>query len=409
MRLIQFAAADGTRAVAAIEGASAPRVVLGAASVRELALEAHRIEALARGKRPLRADSATPSTTTALIAEKRILLPLDHPGAVAHRRGAHRPDASRQRAVAQFDARQAAERRPHRFHEDVQARPGRRQAGSRARSACSRNGPTRATAHGWSRPSSRSSCRAMPRTAARKGRSPGLYVIGDHGEVLRVGFALGNEYSDHVMERRNYLYLAHSKLRQSSFGPEVLIGELPNEVKGTVRIVRDGKDAWQGELLSGEANMCHSIANLEQHHFKYAGFRRPGDVHIYFYGASALSTAAGFETEPGDVFEVEAPVFGRPLRNPLVARGRRRSPIPFSSSDRFPRRGSNDRTAPQSHRRRMGGRRGRDGKHQPLQHRRGGRPLRARLEGRHRARHRRGEGRRRRPGRASTSTRATRS
>ena len=128
-----------------------------------------------------------------------------------------------------------------------------------------------------------------------EGEITGLYVIGDKGEVLRVGFALGNEYSDHVMERKNYLYLAHSKLRQSSFGPEVLVGALPSEVKGTVRIKRDGKEAWSGELLSGEANMCHSVANLEQHHFKYAGFRRPGDVHIYYYGASALSTAAGFQ------------------------------------------------------------------------------------------------------------------
>ena len=65
-------------------------------------------------------------------------------------------------------------------------------------------------------------------------------------------------------------------------------------------------------------SMCHSIANLEYHHFKYAAHRRPGDVHIYYYGASALSTASGFQTRPGDVFEVEAPAFGRPLRNPLV-------------------------------------------------------------------------------------------
>jgi hypothetical protein len=152
-----------------------------------------------------------------------------------------------------------------------------------------------------------------------EGEVAGLYVIGDDGTVLRVGFALANEYSDHVMERKNYLFLAHSKLRQCSFGPELLIGELPREVKGTIRIERQGGDVWRGELLSGEANMCHSISNLEQHHFKYAGFRRPGDVHVYFFGASGLSTAAGMSAQPGDVFEVASPVFGRPLRNPLVA------------------------------------------------------------------------------------------
>jgi hypothetical protein len=152
-----------------------------------------------------------------------------------------------------------------------------------------------------------------------EGEVAGCYVIGDGGEVLRVGYAIGNEYSDHVMERRNYLFLAHSKLRQSSFGPELLVGDLPPEVRGTIRIIRDGQDLWTGELLSGEANMCHSIANLEQHHFKYARFRRPGDVHVYYFGASGLSTAAGVSARPGDVFEVSSPVFGRPLRNPLVA------------------------------------------------------------------------------------------
>jgi hypothetical protein len=152
-----------------------------------------------------------------------------------------------------------------------------------------------------------------------EGEVAGLYVIGDNGEVLRVGFAIANEYSDHVMERRNYLFLAHSKLRQCSFGPELLVGELPPEVTGTICIRRDGEELWQGELLSGEANMCHSVANLEQHHFKYERFRRPGDVHIYFFGASGLSTAAGVSARPGDVFEIASPVFGRPLRNPLVA------------------------------------------------------------------------------------------
>jgi hypothetical protein len=65
--------------------------------------------------------------------------------------------------------------------------------------------------------------------------------------------------------------------------------------------------------------MCHSIANLEHHHFKYAGFRRPGDVHVYYVGASGLSCGDGFATRPGDRFVVDVPLFGRPLRNPLVA------------------------------------------------------------------------------------------
>ncbi len=56
----------------------------------------------------------------------------------------------------------------------------------------------------------------LPPFAEDDGEEPkiaGLYVIGEDLKPYRIGFALGNEYSDHVMERRNYLYLAHSKLR----------------------------------------------------------------------------------------------------------------------------------------------------------------------------------------------------
>jgi hypothetical protein len=64
--------------------------------------------------------------------------------------------------------------------------------------------------------------------------------------------------------------------------------------------------------------MCHSIENLEHHHFKYRMFRRPGDVHVHFFGASLLSCQDGFRTEPNDVVEIESEPFGRPLRNPLI-------------------------------------------------------------------------------------------
>ncbi len=147
----------------------------------------------------------------------------------------------------------------------------------------------------------------------------GLYVIGDDGTPLRVGFALGNEYSDHKLERQNYLYLAHSKLRQCSFGPELYMGDLPDYVEGTSRVVRNGETVWSSDWLSGEANMSHTIANLEHHHFKYANFRRPGDVHVHYYGAAVLSCLSGLVAEPGDRFEIEATLFGKPLRNPLVA------------------------------------------------------------------------------------------
>ncbi len=143
----------------------------------------------------------------------------------------------------------------------------------------------------------------------------GLYLNGPDGRPYRIGYALGNEYSDHVTEAANYLYLAHSKLRSCSIGPELLIGELPEEVRGTSTIRRDGAVIWEQEFLSGEAHMSHSIGNLEHYHFRYPMHRRPGDLHAYFFGAAVMSYASGVQTAPGDEYEIQAPVFGKPLRN----------------------------------------------------------------------------------------------
>ena len=161
---------------------------------------------------------------------------------------------------------------------------------------------------------------ANPAFALDGGEEPeivGVYFIDADGRPRRLGFALGNEFSDHVTERQNYLYLAHSKLRPSSFGPELLLGELPADVQGVSRIRRNKETVFEKPFLSGEQNMSHSIANLEAHHFKYALFRRPGDVHIHFFGTATLSFSDGFQTQKGDVFEIEAEAFGLPLRNRL--------------------------------------------------------------------------------------------
>jgi hypothetical protein len=151
-----------------------------------------------------------------------------------------------------------------------------------------------------------------------EGEIVGVYIVAPDGTPWRVGFALGNEFSDHVMERQNYLYLAHSKLRACSFGPELLLGPLADHVEGQASVVRGGKSIWSKQFLSGEANMCHSIANLELHHFKYPLFRRPGDIHVHYFGAATLSCLDGIRPEPGDVFELAVPAFGLPLRNALA-------------------------------------------------------------------------------------------
>jgi hypothetical protein len=148
----------------------------------------------------------------------------------------------------------------------------------------------------------------------------GLYVIDREGRPRRVGLAMGNEFSDHVLEKQNYLYLAHSKLRTCAVGPELVVGADFGAVPGTVSIERGGQVLWQKAIGTGEAKMSHTVANLEHHHFKYDAHRRPGDAHIHFFGADAFSFGAGVALADGDVMVVAFEGFGRPLRNPLRLR-----------------------------------------------------------------------------------------
>ena len=154
----------------------------------------------------------------------------------------------------------------------------------------------------------------------------GIYIIDPAGGARRLGFCLANEFSDHVTERENYLWLAHSKLRQAALGPELLTGALPANVEGTSALLRNGATIWRKHFLSGEDNMSHTVANLEHHHFKYDLFRKPGDVHVHFFGCGTLSFADGIKTQDGDEFEIRADAFLLPLRNRMSAA----APVKFS-------------------------------------------------------------------------------
>jgi hypothetical protein len=145
----------------------------------------------------------------------------------------------------------------------------------------------------------------------------GCYILSPDGTPYRVGLTQGNEFSDHIMESQNYLYLAQSKLRSCSIGPELIINPDFSDVPGTTKILRKDKTLWQGKLASGEKWMCHTLANLEHHHFKHATHRTPGDVHIHFLGADEFSFKDKLKLEDGDIMQLEFKSFGRPLRNPI--------------------------------------------------------------------------------------------
>ena len=145
----------------------------------------------------------------------------------------------------------------------------------------------------------------------------GVYFIGADGTPLRIGMAIGNEFADHKFEKKNYLNLAGSKLRNCSLGPELVVDPEFQSVPGVVKIERAGQILWSQEIATGEREMCHSLANIEHHHFKFEGHRRPGDLHVHYFGACSLSFGAGIQLTDGDEMIVEFTNFGRALKNPL--------------------------------------------------------------------------------------------
>jgi hypothetical protein len=162
---------------------------------------------------------------------------------------------------------------------------------------------------------------SVPSHAEDGGEEPeiaGVYLIDKDGTPRRLGMAAGNEFSDHLLERRNYLYLAASKLRESAVGPELVLDPDFQDVSGEVAIERAGRVLWSRAIRTGEAAMCHSLQNMEHHHFKFDTHRRPGDLHVHYFGADAFSFGAGLVLQTGDVMRVQFEGFGRALRNPLA-------------------------------------------------------------------------------------------
>lgn len=153
------------------------------------------------------------------------------------------------------------------------------------------------------------------------------YLIGEDGQPYRIGMMPGNEFSDHRFEKKNYLNLAGSKLRTCSIGPELTVNPPFDSIPGSVTIERGGSTLWSQAIISGEAEMCHSLRNIEHHHFKFASHRRPGDVHIHFLGAHSLSFGHGVKLGDGDVMEVRFEGLGRPLRNPVRISKEANSPV----------------------------------------------------------------------------------
>jgi hypothetical protein len=145
----------------------------------------------------------------------------------------------------------------------------------------------------------------------------GIYIVAGDGRPYRVGMAVGNEFSDHEFEKKNYLYLAGSKLRTCALGPEILLDGSFDSIPVVATILRNGAVLWTKTFRTGESEMCHSLRNIEHHHFKFPAHRRAGDVHVHFFGTDCLSFSDQIRLQDGDVMQVAAEGFGRPLLNPV--------------------------------------------------------------------------------------------
>jgi len=317
LRLIQFVDAHGTRGVAAGEDDGSARVIVGVATTYELARAA-----IAAGRSiadQVAAQGLGEAVDIALaLSEGRILAPIDHPDAahlhltgtgLTHLGSAEGRDKMH-KAASQGEETLTDSMRM--FLMGVKnGKPEAGHVGAQPEWFYKGNG------HALVAPGAELVSPGFAEDGGEEPEMAGIYVIGDDAQPYRIGFALANEFSDHITEKQNYLWLAHSKLRPASLGVEILTGDLPKHVQGTSKIVRGNEVIWEKPFISGEDNMSHTFENLEHHHFKYDLFRVPGDVHVHCFGTATASFADGVKTQAGDVFEIEAKPFAYALKNPL--------------------------------------------------------------------------------------------
>ncbi len=316
MRLLQFLRPDGQRAVGLIESAETVRVLEGCDSTYALASQA------LAGRMPI-AQLARKLMSTErvdydeLVERRAVLVPLDHPdpahmlvssSGLTHL-GSERTRDHLRRALQADDGSLTDSLRLFKLGLE-QGRP-------------TGNGPPgvapewhfKGTGHSVVHPYQDFPVASFAEDASEEPELAGLYLIGADGMPRRLGFALANELTDHITERSNSGLVSHAKLCGSSFGPELLLDDLPASIAGVSRIVRKGRKRWEKPFLTGEDHMSHSIGNIEFHHFKYDQFLVPGDVHVHYFGTATLSFAEGIKVDASCRFEISAPPFGRPLIN----------------------------------------------------------------------------------------------
>ncbi len=127
-----------------------------------------------------------------------------------------------------------------------------------------------------------------------------VYLIAPDGLPRRIGIAQGN------------------RGRVSSLGPELVLDPALARIKGSMR---SGANPASQETMA-EVPLLLALASIEPDHFDSADFRRPGDVHIHFFGERLFGPAAPLEATEVEATEGEPVVIefeglGRPLTNTI--------------------------------------------------------------------------------------------
>ena len=316
MRLAQFIDESGKRALA-VTARGESRLVKGARTTLDLARQA-----IAEGVslRKLIADRGVgkPVDLALALKQKRVLAPIDHKDpahVVVTGTGLTHLGSAEGRDKMHKDLED-----PSKLTDSMRmfkmglegGKPGKSETGAQPEWFYKGDGSSLAAPEGDSpAPLSRS-------TAAKSRRSSASTSSTIRLAPVRVGFALATSFP---ITSPSGTTISGSRIRNcrpASVGPELLVGDLPADVNGMSRIRRARKSSGRSRFCRAKQNMAHSIANLEAHHFKYGLFRRPGDVHVHFFGTATLSFSDGVKTQKGDIFEIESKAFGLPLRNRLA-------------------------------------------------------------------------------------------
>ena len=319
MRLIQYINDRGDRGVAARLEAGSLQNVEGVKTVYDLALLA-----IAEG-RPLAEITESKLSWDVgdiadMLAQKRILPPTDHPDPRAHW-------LTGTGFTHMVPSAQAARRNDPPSADELAAMPPAAQLVARGVLEGKPEPGTvglqpewfyKGEGRGLTVPEGPLACPAFGVDGSEEAEVVAHYIIDKTGTPHRIGFTLGNEFTDHAMDAENAYYLSHAKIRPCSFGPELLLGPLPSNIEGQTRIFRGDDVIFEAPFWCGEDNMTHSLENLEHHHFKYDLFRQPGDVHSHFLGTTTMSYQKGVRLQAGDIIELQSDVFGAPLRNNIV-------------------------------------------------------------------------------------------